>query len=138
VGGLSRAGAARLMISLGRNVSPRPPLRALGQPLTQSQTIYPWPNAHPAPTFHQRQATMSPKEIIEKAIADSIVMVFSKTYCPYCVKAKNALNQVIAPSSYAVMEVRRDLGRLPCTSSAGSEAHNCPPLPLCHAAGKPA
>lgn len=33
------------------------------------------------------------------------VLVYSKTYCPYCVKAKNALNQFIKPSQYTVVEV---------------------------------
>ena len=32
------------------------------------------------------------------------VIVYSKTYCPYCVKAKNALNQFIA-GKYTVVEV---------------------------------
>lgn len=30
--------------------------------------------------------------------------VFSKTYCPYCVKAKRALQQILKPSDFLVME----------------------------------
>ena len=34
----------------------------------------------------------SPKDKATKQIADNKVMVFSKTYCPYCTKAKEALS----------------------------------------------
>lgn len=34
----------------------------------------------------------SPKDKATKQIADNKVMVFSKTYCPYCAKAKEALS----------------------------------------------
>ena len=30
----------------------------------------------------------SPKELTEKSIKDNKVMIFSKSYCPYCSKAK--------------------------------------------------
>lgn len=33
------------------------------------------------------------------------VVVFSKTYCPYCVKAKHALGTIIRPDQMEVIEV---------------------------------
>ncbi|EFJ42530.1 hypothetical protein VOLCADRAFT_107222 [Volvox carteri f. nagariensis] len=42
---------------------------------------------------------------INAAITANKVMVYSKTYCPYCVKAKNALNQFIKPNQYTVVEL---------------------------------
>ncbi|KAG2446535.1 hypothetical protein HYH02_008522 [Chlamydomonas schloesseri] len=41
---------------------------------------------------------------IKQAVASHKVLVYSKTYCPYCVKAKNALNQFI-PGKYTVVEL---------------------------------
>lgn len=35
------------------------------------------------------------------------VVVFSKTYCPYCTKAKNALKQFLKDGEFLVVEVRR-------------------------------
>ncbi|KAI8894607.1 glutaredoxin [Globomyces pollinis-pini] len=34
---------------------------------------------------------MSVKEFVDQAIKNETVVVFSKTYCPYCIKAKNLL-----------------------------------------------
>ncbi|KAJ3375678.1 hypothetical protein GGF31_002882 [Allomyces arbusculus] len=31
------------------------------------------------------------KELVAKLIAENVVVVFSKSYCPYCVKAKDTL-----------------------------------------------
>ncbi|GLC34928.1 hypothetical protein PLESTB_001179100 [Pleodorina starrii] len=42
---------------------------------------------------------------INAAVSANKVMVYSKSYCPYCVKAKNALNQFIKPSQYTVVEL---------------------------------
>lgn len=39
-------------------------------------------------------------------IADHKVVVFSKTYCPYCIKAKQALSTIIRPEQMEVIEVR--------------------------------
>lgn len=33
------------------------------------------------------------KEFVEKAVNDNPVVVFSKTYCPFCKMAKDALRQ---------------------------------------------
>eukprot|EP00730_Choanoeca_flexa_P019881 TRINITY_DN9726_c0_g1_i2.p2 TRINITY_DN9726_c0_g1~~TRINITY_DN9726_c0_g1_i2.p2 ORF type:complete len:116 (+),score=16.11 TRINITY_DN9726_c0_g1_i2:65-412(+) len=37
------------------------------------------------------EPNMSAVSIVEKAIAGNDVVVFSKTYCPYCTRAKSAL-----------------------------------------------
>ncbi|KXZ53150.1 hypothetical protein GPECTOR_7g1042 [Gonium pectorale] len=42
---------------------------------------------------------------IKQAVAANKVMVYSKSYCPYCIKAKTALNQFIKPSQYTVVEL---------------------------------
>lgn len=42
-------------------------------------------------------------ELIRKAIAESPVIIFSKTYCPYCTKAKAALDSVGA--KYTTIEL---------------------------------
>ncbi|GIL78301.1 hypothetical protein Vretifemale_7742, partial [Volvox reticuliferus] len=42
---------------------------------------------------------------IDSAITANKVMVYSKSYCPYCVKAKNALNKFITPNQYTVVEL---------------------------------
>ncbi|KND05072.1 glutaredoxin [Spizellomyces punctatus DAOM BR117] len=34
------------------------------------------------------------KELVEKAIKENKVVVFSKSYCPYCKKAKNLLDSL--------------------------------------------
>ncbi|KAG0227593.1 Glutaredoxin-1 [Actinomortierella wolfii] len=45
------------------------------------------------------QSSLSPiemsaiKDQVEKLIAENAVVVFSKTYCPYCTRAKNALKE---------------------------------------------
>ena len=38
--------------------------------------------------------SMGPKEKAAVAIKDNKIMVFSKTYCPYCMKAKRALTDL--------------------------------------------
>jgi len=51
--------------------------------------------------------------MVEKLIADNLVMVFSKSYCPYCAKAKNILSQ-FSLKSYKVVELdqREDGGAI--------------------------
>mmetsp|Transcript_35133 Transcript_35133/g.103985 ORF Transcript_35133/g.103985 Transcript_35133/m.103985 type:complete len:105 (-) Transcript_35133:71-385(-) len=44
-------------------------------------------------------------EFVQEAITQNKVVVFSKSYCPYCTKAKRALNGVIKPSDYLVIEL---------------------------------
>lgn len=52
---------------------------------------------------------MAAKELIDKAIADNKVAVFSKSYCPYCKMAKSALNETGA--KYYLLEIE-DRGML--------------------------
>ena len=47
--------------------------------------------------------TYSPKETAQAAIKASKIMVFSKTYCPYCIKAKAAITQLTP--LFSVMEL---------------------------------
>ena len=65
-----------------------------------------------------------------KLVADTIaahkVVVFSKTYCPYCVKAKRALGQFLKPSEFFVLEVRGGRAALGVDSSATQH-----PAPSC-------
>lgn len=43
--------------------------------------------------------------LVTKAIQDNVVMVFSKSYCPHCVRAKRILDAELGPSKYVVMEL---------------------------------
>lgn len=45
------------------------------------------------------------KAIVDEAIAANSVMVFSKSYCPYCIKAKRALESVLPREKISVMEL---------------------------------
>ncbi|XP_064608619.1 glutaredoxin-1-like [Liolophura sinensis] len=50
------------------------------------------------------------KEIVNAKIAGKKVMVFSKSYCPFCTKAKQAFQQLISEGvlptdDYEVMEI---------------------------------
>ncbi|KAI8463439.1 MAG: thioredoxin-like protein [Monoraphidium minutum] len=49
------------------------------------------------------EAKMAAKTFVVDTIKAEKVVVFSKTYCPYCVKAKKALNQFT--TKYAVIEL---------------------------------
>lgn len=40
--------------------------------------------------------------LVEKMIADNVVVVFSKSYCPYCKKAKNLLAEL---TTYKALEL---------------------------------
>jgi glutaredoxin 3 len=53
-----------------------------------------------------KPATMAAKELVSQTVASSKVVVFSKTFCPYCTKAKNALQQYLKPEQITVLEVR--------------------------------
>ena len=52
--------------------------------------------------------TYSSKETAQAAIKASKVMVFSKTFCPYCVKAKAALTQLSPLFSVMELDVVKD------------------------------
>ncbi|KAG2445651.1 hypothetical protein HXX76_000261 [Chlamydomonas incerta] len=42
---------------------------------------------------------------IKETVAKNKVVVYSKTHCPYCMKAKSSLNQFLQPSQYTVIEL---------------------------------
>ncbi|EQC36138.1 hypothetical protein SDRG_06254 [Saprolegnia diclina VS20] len=46
---------------------------------------------------NSNSSTPESKSFVENALATNGVSVFSKTYCPYCTKAKNVLNSVGVP-----------------------------------------
>jgi glutaredoxin 3 len=45
------------------------------------------------------------KEMVEKEIADNKVMIFSKSHCPYCTKAKSAVSSLLPPTKFKVLEI---------------------------------
>lgn len=47
----------------------------------------------------------TPEEVVKNAIAANSVMVFSKSYCPYCMKAKTSLKKVMGSTKFGVLEV---------------------------------
>lgn len=47
----------------------------------------------------------SGKEFVDKVIANHKVAVFSKTYCPFCYKAKDALRSFDLKKDYTVVEL---------------------------------
>lgn len=60
-------------------------------------------------------------------------MVFSKSYCPFCTKAKQALNQLLSKDQYTVLEVRISVGLIyasPPTQDASASFTN--PPDTCH------
>jgi thioredoxin-related protein len=44
--------------------------------------------------------------VIDKAIENNKVMVFSKTYCPYCAKTKSTLKELGIEHSVLELDVR--------------------------------
>ncbi|KAG2486533.1 hypothetical protein HYH03_014834 [Edaphochlamys debaryana] len=44
---------------------------------------------------------------VQAAVSSNKVLVYSKTSCPYCHKAKNALNTYLKPDQYTVVELDR-------------------------------
>ncbi|KAK9818046.1 hypothetical protein WJX72_006254 [[Myrmecia] bisecta] len=45
------------------------------------------------------------KQFVSQALADQKVVVFSKSYCPFCKKAKDALATILDPSMFVVYEL---------------------------------
>lgn len=43
--------------------------------------------------------------LVTKAIQENLVMVFSKSYCPHCVRAKRILDAELGASKYVVLEL---------------------------------
>ena len=52
--------------------------------------------------------TYSPKETAQAAIKASKIVVFSKTHCPYCRRAKDAITQLTPQFSVVELDVVRD------------------------------
>jgi glutaredoxin 3 len=52
--------------------------------------------------------TYSPKETAQAAIKASKIMIFSKTSCPYCKKAKEAISQLTPLFSVVELDVIKD------------------------------
>uniref|UniRef100_A0A914LL20 Glutaredoxin-1 n=1 Tax=Meloidogyne incognita TaxID=6306 RepID=A0A914LL20_MELIC len=51
-------------------------------------------------------ATVTPKSFVDSLIKTNKVVVFSKSYCPYCTKAKEALTTFsLAPGTMEVVEI---------------------------------
>ena len=52
------------------------------------------------------------KVLVDTKIAGKKVMVFSKSYCPFCAKAKKALQKHVGtdlkPEDYEIMEIEND------------------------------
>ena len=53
---------------------------------------------------------LSAEVFVADALKANKVVVFSKSYCPYCTKAKNALASVI-PGKFTALEVSNTFGR---------------------------
>ena len=47
-------------------------------------------------------------DIAKQAIDSNAIMVFSKTYCPYCTRAKNALSELNLKYEVYELDVRSD------------------------------
>ncbi|KAI8832657.1 putative thioltransferase [Chytriomyces cf. hyalinus JEL632] len=58
--------------------------------------------------FSTKATPMSAKQLTETAIASSKVVVFSKTYCPYCTKAKSLLDSLGAQYEAIELDKRAD------------------------------
>ncbi|KAI9347220.1 thioredoxin-like protein, partial [Obelidium mucronatum] len=58
--------------------------------------------------YHTMQQQWAPKEIVEAGIAGNKVIVFSKSYCPYCVKAKKLLSSYQAVFEVLELDQRDD------------------------------
>jgi glutaredoxin 3 len=47
----------------------------------------------------------SPTQLVQDAVSSHKVAVFSKSYCPFCAKAKQTLGSMLQPSDMFVMEL---------------------------------
>jgi len=52
------------------------------------------------------------KDIVDQAISANKVMMFSKTFCPFCTKAKDALKSVGASFEVMELENRSDMAAI--------------------------
>ncbi|PRW59393.1 CPYC type [Chlorella sorokiniana] len=51
------------------------------------------------------EAMSAAKQLVDSAISGNKVVIFSKTYCPYCVKGKRALEKFLPKSKITVVEL---------------------------------
>jgi glutaredoxin 3 len=49
---------------------------------------------HPTPSFISRHMSKSTADFVKTEIGSSDVVVFSKTYCPYCTATKNLMKEL--------------------------------------------
>lgn len=80
------------------------PQQAQAMPAT---TAAPVATNAPMTTHAAPAATTSadPKQIVQEAISSHKVAVFSKSYCPFCKKAKQTLGSMLRPTDMFVMEL---------------------------------
>ncbi|ORZ00309.1 glutaredoxin [Syncephalastrum racemosum] len=52
--------------------------------------------------------TQGIKELVKKAIADNNVMIFSKSYCPYCTGAKDLFGDLDVKFNAYELDTRKD------------------------------
>ncbi|KAI0081112.1 glutaredoxin-domain-containing protein [Panus rudis PR-1116 ss-1] len=48
---------------------------------------------------------MAAKDLVEKTIADNKIAIFSKSYCPYCRRAKALLTSEFPDAQTAILEL---------------------------------
>ena len=53
------------------------------------------------------KASTMAQALVTKAIQENAIMVFSKSYCPHCVRAKRVLDAELGHQKYAVLELER-------------------------------
>jgi hypothetical protein len=51
-------------------------------------------------------ASTASMEFVKSSVSSNKVVMFSKSYCPYCTKAKKALAQFLKSDQYHLIEVR--------------------------------
>lgn len=61
----------------------------------------PYPPLHLSPCLSRVQA----KELIEENVQKNKVMLFTKSHCPYSIKAKTVVGSILPQDKFTVMEV---------------------------------
>ncbi|SCV72028.1 BQ2448_4722 [Microbotryum intermedium] len=80
--------------------APLPPVRPFSNQAAAKVPLQAKPPADPEPaTLPQADHKMSVKQTVDKHIKDSHVVVFSKSYCPYCKATKQLLNDLDAKAT---------------------------------------
>lgn len=59
-------------------------------------------------TVLRMSSTTSPEELIKTSIAENKVVVFSKSYCPFCAKTKSLLEQLGVEAAIYELDQRGD------------------------------